>query len=209
MSKARNKFSREIRERAVRLVLDQEAERSSRWSAIQAIAPKIDCLAQTLNEWIKRAEALQQALPNIITVIAGGIAASILFPRWQEQFNRRKNFAERRLQLLKEETDAFSRYLIDRKRLMYISAFDEAELSQDQMAMKQGFFSPRKRDSRKSCGPTSRKRISFRRSTYNQVKRFLDWDTQLTVAQLSEPPPIEEWWNWHDTLTSKMRLDVE
>ena len=55
-SKTANKFSPEVRARAVRLVVDREHEHASRWSAIVSIASKIGCTSQTLNEWVKKAE---------------------------------------------------------------------------------------------------------------------------------------------------------
>ena len=56
MSKTTNKFSPEVRARAVRMVLDHEGEHRSRWAAVSSIAAKIGCTAQTLNEWVKKAE---------------------------------------------------------------------------------------------------------------------------------------------------------
>ncbi len=48
MGNTRNKFSPEVRSRAVRLVVDHE--HTSRWAAITSVAAKIGCTAQALSE---------------------------------------------------------------------------------------------------------------------------------------------------------------
>ena len=51
-----NKFSPEVRERAVRMVQEHRGEYPSLWAAVESIAPKIGCVPQTLLEWVKRRE---------------------------------------------------------------------------------------------------------------------------------------------------------
>jgi transposase len=55
MSKS-NRFSPEVRERAVRMVLDHTEEYSSQWTAIQSIAAKIGCSPETLRRWVRQTE---------------------------------------------------------------------------------------------------------------------------------------------------------
>ena len=62
-----NKFSPEVRERAVRLVQEHRGEYTSLWAAVESIAPKIGCVPQTLLEWVKRAEIDAGARPGTTT----------------------------------------------------------------------------------------------------------------------------------------------
>lgn len=69
-SKTTNKYSPEVRTRAVRMVMEHKAEHPSRWAAISSIAAKIGCSAHTLNEWVKRAEVDSGARAGIPTEMA-------------------------------------------------------------------------------------------------------------------------------------------
>ena len=50
------RYSPEIRERAVRMVFEHQAEYDSQWAAMGSIAAKIGCTAETLRKWVRRAE---------------------------------------------------------------------------------------------------------------------------------------------------------
>ena len=52
-------YSPEVRERAVRLVFEQQKEHESQWLAIKSIASKIGCTAETLRTWVRRTETDQ------------------------------------------------------------------------------------------------------------------------------------------------------
>ena len=75
MSKTTNKFSPEVRERAVRLVLDNEGQHPSRWQAVMSIAAKIGCTPQTLNDWVKKAEVNLGKRPGVSSEMADRMKA--------------------------------------------------------------------------------------------------------------------------------------
>jgi transposase len=51
-----NRFSPEVRQRAVRMVLEHGGDHASQWAAIGSIAGKIGCTAETLRTWVRQAE---------------------------------------------------------------------------------------------------------------------------------------------------------
>ena len=66
-SKTTNRFSPEVRERAVRMVFDHQAEHASQWATIMSIAPKIGCHPESLRSWVRQAERDQGKRPGLTT----------------------------------------------------------------------------------------------------------------------------------------------
>ena len=50
------RYSPEVRERAVRMVVEHQREYASQWAAIGSIAAKIGCTQETLRQWVRQAE---------------------------------------------------------------------------------------------------------------------------------------------------------
>ena len=61
------KYSPEVRDRAVRMVLEHQDGHGSQWAAIASIAGKIGCTAETLRLWVRRAERDQGKRPGLTT----------------------------------------------------------------------------------------------------------------------------------------------
>ena len=84
----KSRFSSEVRERAVRLVGDHRSQYGSQWEAIQSIAEKIGCSAETLRKWVRRAGD-QTLTPNfygaLLSLFQRGSLASLWRYRLRQQ----------------------------------------------------------------------------------------------------------------------------
>src|SRR4029450_11272394 len=59
------RYPQELRERAVRLVLEHQDEHSSQWAAITSIAHKFGVSPATLRKWVRRAETDEGLRPGL------------------------------------------------------------------------------------------------------------------------------------------------
>jgi transposase len=100
-----SRYSPEVRERAVRMVLEHESEYRSRWSAIKSIAPKIGCSAEVLRKWVMQAEQDQGLRPGLTTDERARLKAL-----------ERENFELRRAnEILRKASAYFAQAELDRR----------------------------------------------------------------------------------------------
>jgi len=61
------KYPKELRERAVRLVLEHQHEYASQWEAITSVAEKLGPTPETVRKWVRQAEVDGGARPGVST----------------------------------------------------------------------------------------------------------------------------------------------
>ena len=99
------RFSPEVRERAVRMVLEHAEKHESQWAAIRSIAEKIGCTAETLRHWVRQAER-----------DAGQRAGLTTDERARLKQLERENFELRRAnEILKKASAYFAQAELDRR----------------------------------------------------------------------------------------------
>jgi transposase len=67
MSSRSKRYAPEVRERAVRLVLEHQHEYESQWAAIVSVAGKVGCTPETLRTWVRRIEVDEGRRPGLTT----------------------------------------------------------------------------------------------------------------------------------------------
>ena len=100
------RYSPEVRDRSVRLVLDQQGEHPSRWSAICSIAGKIGCTPETLRRWCKEAVGAQ---------VSGTEAQTERERERLKQLERENRELKRANEILRKAAAFFAQAELDRK----------------------------------------------------------------------------------------------
>ena len=100
-----NKFSPEVRERAVRLVQEHRGEYPSLWTTVESIALKIGCVPQTLLDWVKRAEVDACKRPGATTAKA----------QRMKELERENKELRRANEILRTASAFFAQAELDRK----------------------------------------------------------------------------------------------
>jgi len=100
-----SRFSPEVQERAVRMVLDHADQHESQWAAIRSVAEKLGCTPETLRRWVRQTERDHGKRPGLTTD-----------ERQRLKQLERENFELRRAnEILKKASAYFAQAELDRR----------------------------------------------------------------------------------------------
>ena len=100
-----SRFSPEVRDRAIRLVMEQRPAHPSAWAALQAVATKLGVTGETLRKWVRQAERDTGQRPGLTTSERERLAA----------LERENRELKRTNEILKSASAFFAQAALDRR----------------------------------------------------------------------------------------------
>lgn len=152
-------------------------------------------------------------------VAAGGFAANILFPRWQDRYLQRKARAERRYEIGEDILALMNVYVSNWRRVIEMASYEEMlrkkfsrcrtqekresyEKAIDIAVERKEVFVQQRGETRdKLMDAISRYKLYGSESELKQMQSFASWDEQQSTKILLELPKVEEWREWEKILT--------
>src|SRR5690606_22195604 len=104
--KKQPRYSGEFRERAVRLVEEQQKQGSSQWAAMQSISQKLGCTPETLRRWVRQDERDRGKRPGLTSAEAEEL----------KQLRRENKELKRANDILRTASAYFAQAELDRRQ---------------------------------------------------------------------------------------------
>lgn len=152
---------------------------------------------------------LRYWVPSLLSIIAGGLFASVLIPRWQARWSKNRAQEDRRVELYETIAEHFSLYITAWRRLIEIATLEATRpLSEQEAERKQAIVAHRTEERDELLRAFSKSSLFFSAESDARIEAFLEWDECNGAKRLDELPEIDEWKRREKEILSSLRRDL-
>ncbi len=155
--------------------------------------------------------ALTGWVPPLITILLGGLLASVLFPRWQDQRARYQAREDRKLALAEELARNMVRYVASWNRLRTIAELEASRpdgLTEAEFERKKSFVEARNSGRDALLDTLCSLEIYFSSDVGAAIDDFVRWDEACLALRVDELPPREEYARRRQSILTKVHKEI-
>lgn len=168
---------------------------------MNTVLNKHSVLYIVLSEWV----------PPLITILIGGVLASVLFPRWQDQHARYHAREDRKLALAEEFSRNITRYLVCWRRLRTIAELELSRsdgLTEAEFERKKKFVEARDTARDALMDTLCSLGVYFSNNVRASIDDFIRWDEACCSSRINDLPPREDYTKKRQELIAVVHREV-